>query len=61
MKRGEVVQRLERIMDMSDEEVTINAEWIKQVATHAYSLLKQQPRMVKEQAKKKSQNNHLTK
>ncbi|MFI8714463.1 hypothetical protein [Brevibacillus brevis] len=52
MKRGEVVKKLDRIRDMSDEEVTINAEWIRKVATHAFSLLKQQPRMVREQARK---------
>lgn len=44
MKRGEVVQKLDRIRDMSDEEVTLNADWIRKVAAHAYSLLKQQPR-----------------
>lgn len=52
MKRGEVVQKLNRIRYMSDEEVKLNAEWIRDVATHAYGLLKQQPRMVREQARK---------
>ncbi|MEJ8548422.1 hypothetical protein [Brevibacillus borstelensis] len=52
MKRGEVVQRLDRIRDMSDEEVTLNAEWIRKVAAHVYCLMKQQPRMVKEYARK---------
>ncbi|MED1955112.1 hypothetical protein [Brevibacillus centrosporus] len=63
MKRGEVFQKLDRIRDMSDEEITLNADWIRQVAGHAYSLLKQQPRMVQEQARKmtNSRNRHLTK
>lgn len=52
MKRGEVVQRLDRIRDMSDEEITLNAQWIRGVVAHAHSLLRQQPRMVQEQARK---------
>ncbi|GED55775.1 hypothetical protein EDM54_24195 [Brevibacillus borstelensis] len=52
MKRGEVVEKLYRIGEMSDEEVKINAEWIRQIARCGASLLKQQPRMVKEQARK---------
>lgn len=52
MKRGEVVQKLDRIRDMSDEEVTLNAESIRKVVSHAYSLLKQQQLMLREQARK---------
>ncbi|QDS32502.1 hypothetical protein [Brevibacillus brevis] len=51
MKRGEVVQKLNHIRYMSDEEVTLNAEWIRKVTANAYSLLKQQPRMVREQVR----------
>lgn len=52
MKRGEVVEKLYRIGEMSDEEVKINAEWIRKIARSGASLLKQQPRMVKEYARK---------
>lgn len=57
MKRGEVVKRLDIIRDMSNQDIAINAEWIKEVAQHAYSLLKQQPRMVKEQAVRRLEGN----
>lgn len=52
LKRGEVVEKLYRIGEMSDEEVKINAEWIRKIARSGASLLKQQPRMVQEQARK---------
>ncbi|CAI8948643.1 Addiction module protein [Brevibacillus sp. IT-7CA2] len=52
MKRGEVVKNLYRIGEMSDQEVNVNAAWIRKVAHCGASLLRQQPRMVKEQARK---------
>lgn len=35
MKRGEVVKRLDIICDMSNQDIAINAEWIKEVARKA--------------------------
>ncbi|MEK5166016.1 hypothetical protein NYE69_27220 [Paenibacillus sp. FSL R5-0527] len=42
MKRYEVLSALDRITEMTDKEVQLNAEWIKSVALAAYSLIKQQ-------------------
>lgn len=41
MKRHEVLSALDRIREMSDQEVAINAEWIRKVSLAAYSLIKQ--------------------
>ncbi|SEL29833.1 hypothetical protein SAMN05518856_109196 [Paenibacillus sp. OK003] len=32
MKRHELLKRLENIADMSDEEIAMNADWIRDVA-----------------------------
>lgn len=41
LKRHELLKRLDNIVEMSDEEITKNVEWIRDVAQSAYSHIKQ--------------------
>lgn len=55
MKRRELKERLDRITDMTDEEIAINANWIKEAAAwslvHLHSLHKDN-QSIKRKAKK---------
>lgn len=41
MEKYEVLAALDRIREMSDEEIKLNHEYIKNVSTAAYGLIKQ--------------------
>jgi hypothetical protein len=41
LKKADVLKRLDVLKDMSDNEITLNAKWIRELATAAYSLIKQ--------------------
>nr|WP_272898890.1 hypothetical protein [Brevibacillus laterosporus] len=41
MKRHEVLSALDRITEMTDEEIEINSDWIRKIALSAYTLIKQ--------------------
>ena len=41
MKRHEVLDALDRIYEMSDEEIKANPDYIRKVSNAAYSLIKQ--------------------
>jgi hypothetical protein len=41
MKRYDVLKRLDIITEMKDEEIAINAEWIREVALASLNLIKQ--------------------
>jgi len=55
LKRRELKERLDRITDMTDEEIAINANWIKEAAAwslvHLHSLHKDN-QSIKRKAKK---------
>lgn len=50
MKRSEVLKSLDRIFDMSDEEIFSNTGMIRQTALAAYSLIKRQPTQNQDQS-----------
>lgn len=41
MNKSDVLRRLDTIKDMLDQEIAINAKWIREIAESAYSHLKQ--------------------
>ncbi|MCP1133364.1 hypothetical protein NKT34_08685 [Paenibacillus polysaccharolyticus] len=41
LKRHELLKRLDNVVEMSDEEMAKNVEWIRDVAQSAYSHIKQ--------------------
>jgi hypothetical protein len=40
MKKGEVIKRLGILSDMSNEEIAINADWVRELARDSYALFK---------------------
>lgn len=44
MKKHEVLKALDRIHDMTDEEMKINHDWRRAVSLAAYGLIKQRKR-----------------
>jgi len=48
LKKHEVLKALDRIIEMSDEELFINADYIRNASQAAYGLIKQQARKKKD-------------
>ncbi|MBO9609195.1 MAG: hypothetical protein J7639_24790 [Paenibacillaceae bacterium] len=53
MKRHEVLSALDRINEMSDHEIAINAKWIREVANKAYMHIKQRDEKQNQPVRKK--------
>lgn len=44
IKKHEVLKALDRIAEMTDAEIEMNAEWIRKISQSAFALIKQQPK-----------------